>query len=163
LDPQDRLAPRWSPDGFWWWDGARWVPAAQAPMPPPPSFAPYGQPPPFELKPSPGLRPFLIVVLAIDTVLTALLALFGTIGEVQNLGQGSDDAGGIVLWIVFVVLFVLAAAGLAGVILRTAWARWVAIAAGVAACLTCLGLVLGIPIVVAAARAPIRKPAPTSP
>jgi len=53
---------------------------------------------------------------------------------------------------------VLAVVALVGVGRRSSWARWVALAAGVAASMTCLGLVIGIPIIVAAARAPI-KPA----
>ena len=161
---QDPAAPHWSPDGFWWWDGARWVPAAQAPMPPPPAAALYYQPaPPYELKPSPGLRPFLIVFLAIDVVVFGLLSLFGTLGEAQGMSEGQADLGGVVFWLVFVILFALAVGGLVGVVRRTAWARWVALAAGIGASLTCLGSVIGIPIIVAAARAPIRRPAPTSP
>jgi hypothetical protein len=27
-------APRYSPDGHWWWDGARWLPAPQPPRTP---------------------------------------------------------------------------------------------------------------------------------
>ena len=38
-------------------------------------------------------------------------------------------------------------------------ARWVALADGIVISLTCLGLVLGIPIIVAAARAPLGRPA----
>jgi len=115
-------------------------------------------PPSFDFAPSPGLRPFLMVALAIDSALTGLLALFGTIGEYQNFSDGQRDVGGVVLWLVFVVLFVLAVVALVGVGRRSSWARWVALAAGVAASLTCLGLVIGIPIIIAAARAPI-KPA----
>lgn len=41
-------APQFSPDGQWWWDGTQWVPAAQAPTPPPQAYPPaqYGQAPP---------------------------------------------------------------------------------------------------------------------
>jgi hypothetical protein len=42
-----------------------------------------------------------------------------------------------------------------GVARRAAWARVTAIIAGVAVSVTCLGLVLGIPIIIAAARAPL--------
>jgi hypothetical protein len=161
LDPS---APRWSPDGFWWWDGVSWVPAAQAPMPPPPGAAPYYQPaPPFELKPSPGLRPFLIVFLAIDAVLFGLLTIFGALGVSQNYSTGQADAGQLALLAAFGVPFVLAVVALVGVVRRTAWARWVALAAGIGVSLTCLGSVIGIPIIVAATRAPIRRTAPTSP
>ena len=135
------------------------MPAAQGPIPPPPGFPPpgYFQPAPFELKPSPGLRPFLIVTLAIDVVLFGLLSLFGTIGEYQLISEGQGDVGGLVLWLVFVIPFALAAVALVAVVMRTSWARWVALAAGIAVSLTCLGSVIGIPIIVAASRAPLRK------
>lgn len=32
--------PQYSPDGQWWWDGTRWVPAAQAPQPTWPAATP---------------------------------------------------------------------------------------------------------------------------
>src|SRR2546430_137608 len=131
MQPQDSYAPRWSPDLQWWWDGVQWVPAARAPIPPPPSFAPYAaMPPSFDFAPSPGLRPFLMVALAIDSALTGLLALFGTIGEYQNFSDGQRDVGGVVLWLVFVVLFVLAVVALVGVGRRSSWARWGALGGG---------------------------------
>ena len=142
----------------WWWDGVKWVPAPPAAMPPPPPMPAYYQmPPPVELKPSPGLRPFLIVVLALDAVLFGLLTLFGTIGEYQLISGGRGDAGGVVLWLVFAIPFVLAVVALVAVLKRASWARWVALAAGVAVSLTCLGSGIGIPIVVAAARAPLAR------
>lgn len=128
-------------------------------MPPPPAMPPayYQMPPPVDLKPSPGLRAFLIVFLALDAVLFGLLTLFGTIGEIQLISEGqADSGGGVVFWFVFAVPFALAVAALVGVVRRSAWARWVALAAGIVVSLTCLGLVLGIPIIVAAARAPLR-------
>lgn len=165
MQPQDPSAPHLSPDGFWWWNGVRWVPAQQGSMPPPTPAPPYFQmPAPIEIKPSPGLRPFLIVVLAIDVAITGLLGFAGTIGETQDLQQGSGSAAGIVLWVMFVGLFALAAAALVGVLMRTPWARWVALAAGIGVSFTCLGAVIGIPIIVAAARAPIQRVSPaTSP
>ena len=145
----------WSPDRLWWWDGMQWVPAHQAPMPPSPGAPPayyYGAASD-PLAPSPGLRPFLIVVLVIDAVLTGLCSLAGTFAVIQ----GPNDSGSILLWVVFVVLFALTVVALVGVVVRARWARWVAIAAGVAISLTCLGLVVGIPIIVAAARAPLAR------
>lgn len=147
----------WSPDRMWWWNGTQWVPASQAPMPPPPAAPPYyyAAPATSTLAPSPGLRPFLIVVLIIDAVVTGLIALFGTAGVVG----GANDAGAITLWLVFVALFGLTVAALVGVLLRAAWARWASLAAGIGISLTCLGLIIGIPVIVAAARAPLGKPA----
>ena len=158
--PPVQPSGHWSSDRLWWWDGRQWVPAHQAPMPPPPAAPPayyYGSAS-NPLAPSPGLRPFLIVVLVIDTVLTLLFALFGTAAVIQ----GPNDTGTITLWLVFVLLFLITVAALVGVVVRARWARWAAIAAGVAISLTCLGLIVGIPIIVAAARAPLaRTPAPS--
>ena len=155
---------------MWWWDGAKWVPANQAPVPQPPQGPPtyyhYSVPPPatYGWAPSPGLRTFLLVFLGLDAGLTGLLSLFGTLGEVQNLSQGSaredpNFAAGIIFWLVFVALFGLAIVAIVGVARRSPWARWVALADGIVISLTCLGLVLGIPIIVAAARAPLGRPA----
>lgn len=153
--PPDRAAPRFSPDGMWWWDGVRWVPASQSPVRPtvPPSY--YAVPPPATSgwKASPGLRPFLIVFL----ILQALVFGLFTIAGIAAIAQGSTDPGSIVFELVLSVLFVLPAVALVGVLLRTLWARWVALASGIAVSLTCLGAVLGIPIVVSAARAPLGK------
>jgi len=91
-------------------------------------------------------------------VLFGLLSLLGTIGEYQLLSEGKADVGGVVVWLAFVVPFVLAVVALVAVLRRTAWARWVALAAGIAVTLTCLGSVIGIPIIVAASRAPLRRP-----
>lgn len=153
--PPVQPSGHWSPDRLWWWNGMQWVPAHQAPMPSPPAVPPAyyfgaaGNP----LAPSPGLRPFLIVVLVIDAVLSALLSLTGTLAVIQ----GPNDTGTITLWLVFVLLFLVTVAALVGVVVRARWARWAAIAAGVAISLTCLGLVVGIPIIIAAARAPLAR------
>lgn len=148
--------PQWSADGQWWWDGAQWQPRS-AFMPPP---SPYGSaqpvvpywnaPPPVSLAPSPGLRIFLIVVLAITTGVTGFFALFGVLG----VAGGANDTAAITLAAAFVVLLIASVIALVGVSIRASWARVAAILAGVAVSLTCLGLVLGIPILVAAARAP---------
>jgi hypothetical protein len=66
------------------------------------------------------------------------------------------------LLLVFIVLFALSLAATIGVAARSRWARIVAIAAGIAISLTCLGLVLGIPILVAAARAPLSRAVPST-
>ena len=157
--PPVQPSGHWSPDRLWWWDGMQWVPAHQAPLPPPPAAPPayhYGAAS-NPLAPSPGLRPFLIVVLILDSALTGSIAL----GGVLAVSSGANDGSSLVFWLVFVVLFALTVAALVGVIVRARWARWAAIAAGVAVSLTCAGLVLGIPIIIAAARAPLaRAPAP---
>jgi hypothetical protein len=125
-------------------------------MPPPPGTPPlYYQPPPFEWKPSPGLRPFLIVMLVLQALVTGVFVLAG----VAAVSTGDNDSSSITLLVVVVTLFTLAVVSLVAVLVRAAWARWVALASGIAMSLTCLGALVGIPIIVAAARAPLRKPA----
>jgi len=155
---------------MWWWDGAKWVPANQAPIPQPPTPPPpagppayyYSVPPPPSAgwAPSPGLRTFLLVFLGLDAGVTGLLALFGTLGEIQNISRGTAMASDVIFWLVFVALFALAILSIVGVARRSPWARWVALADGIVISLTCLGSVIGIPIIVAAARAPLGRPAP---
>ena len=166
-------APRWSADRLWWWDGARWIPAGQAPVAPPPPPPPPAPPMPQPLPPSyaylppaytfaapveasaPGMRTFLCVLLAIATLLFGLLGLWGTIG----VSGGAHGAVSIALWLAFVGVFLVSLIALIGVVRREAWGRWVAFAAGMAVSLTLLGAVLGIPIIVAAARTPTGRSA----
>lgn len=58
--------PRFSDDRQWWWDGTQWIPASQAPVPPPPPiWAPVAPPAPSspvsvpQALPSLGLEPRL--------------------------------------------------------------------------------------------------------
>lgn len=176
--PPDLSAPRWSPDRLYWWDGQRWVPASQVPQgpaytsppPPPPPLAggywppapppqpPLWTPPPPvpATAPAPGLRIFLLVVLIVTAVLTGLFTLVGVLGTI---GAPTDTSGDAVL-LVIALLFALSLAATIGVARRSRWARIAAIVTGVAVSLTCLGAVLGIPILVAAARAPLARSAP---
>jgi len=108
------------------------------------------------MAPSPGLRLFLLVVLIVAAVIFGLLTLFGVAG----ITGGATDTGSIVLFLVFLVVFALSLAATVGVAIRSRWARIAAIAAGIAVSLTCLGLVLGIPILVASARAPLNRTFP---
>jgi MFS-type transporter involved in bile tolerance (Atg22 family) len=99
---------------------------------------------------------FLLVVLIVTAVITGLFTLFGLFG----VAGGATETASIVLLLVFVVLFALSVAATIGVAMRSRWARIVVIATGVAVSLTCLGLVLGIPILVASARAPLTRSSP---
>jgi len=157
--PPGPSGPQLSPDGNYWWDGLRWVPVGNP-------YQQVWQAPPYQLPaPSPGLRPFLIVMLAIGDAVSGVLAVFGLLAGLDYLGVfGNHDAadpGAVALIFFFVVLFALMVAATIGVVRRTPWARWAAIAAGVAICLTCLGCLIGIPIMVSALRAPMTRPAPT--
>jgi cytochrome c biogenesis protein CcdA len=104
------------------------------------------------LAPSSGMRTFLLIMLGLSTVFTGLLTLFGLIGETSP----TNDSGttGVVLFTAFLVMFGVSAIALLGVANRASWSRVAAFAAGVVVSLSCIGLVLGIPIIVAAARTP---------
>ena len=144
--------PQFSPDGLFWWDGSRWVPQPARPaygaMPPPPPPPPGYSGATSWTKPSPGLRIVLLVALAIETLLAALLSFAFVVAA----ASGGQDAFSYGLGGLCLVIFTVSGAALIGAILRTAWARWVAIAAAILVSWTCIGLVLGIPILVTAGR-----------
>jgi len=157
--PPGPRGPQLSPDGRYWWDGVRWVPLG-APQ------AYWQQPQPYQVPPpSPGLRTFLIVVLVVSDVLTGLIALSGLLAIADYLGWAgppSDqptDPLTYVLIAFFELMFIVTLAATIGVLRRSPWARVVTIVAGGVVCLSVCGLVLGIPIIVAAIRAPMAKPA----
>ncbi len=160
--PPNPPPPQFSPDGLYWWDGVRWIPRPGVPAvaqlrayPPPPYVPGYsGGGTPSFLKPSPGLRIVLLVVLALDVGLTGLLMLIFLFASVQPEGMAVD----FILTFAFAALFGLAVAALIGVAIRAVWSRWLAIASGILISFTVAGLVLGVPIVVTAARAPDLTP-----
>jgi hypothetical protein len=150
--------PQFSPDGLYWWDGVRWVPRPGVPPvapsppaypPPPPPFSGYSGTPSY-LKPSPGLRIVLLVALGLDVGLTGLLMLIFLIAAVQPERTGVEP----ILAFAFTALFVMAVAALIGVAIRASWSRWLALASGILISWTVAGLLVGVPIVVCAARAP---------
>lgn len=160
--PGNPPPPQFSPDGLYWWDGSRWMPRADVPAvaprpmfpppPPPPGYSGGGTP--SYLKPSPGLRIVLIIALSLEALITGLVSFAFIVSVIQEGG----DVFGYVLGFAFVAMFVLSGLALLGVSLRTAWSRWVAIAAGILISWTCIGAVIGIPILVTAARAPDLTP-----
>jgi hypothetical protein len=162
--PPSPPPPQFSPDGLYWWDGVRWTPRAGVPavMPQPPAYPP---PPPIYapaapssfLKPSPGLRIVLIVALSLEALLTGIVTLVFVLGTAQ---EPNGDVLSYVLGFAFVGMFVVSGLALLGVSLRTSWSRWAAIAAGILISWTCVGLVIGIPVLVTAARAPDLTPRP---
>jgi hypothetical protein len=92
-------------------------------------------------------------MLVVTSVITGLLALFGLLAVTT--APSPLDLSVIFLFVIFVVLFTVPVAATVGVARRARWARVFAIIAGISVSLTCLGLVLGIPIIIAAARAPL--------
>ena len=150
--------PQFSPDGLYWWDGVRWVPRPGVPPvapsppaypPPPPPFSGYRGTPSY-LKPSPGLRIVLLVALGLDVGLTGLLMLIFVIAAAQPERTAVEP----ILAFGFAALFGMAVAALIGVAIRASWSRWLALASGILISFTVAGLLVGVPIVVCAARAP---------
>jgi hypothetical protein len=168
---QQAPPPQFSPDGLFWWDGTRWVPRpgvpAVTPQPqPPPLFYPPPPPPsagpsgfPSYLKPSPGLRIVLLIALSLEVGATGLLAVV-FLGSTISGGQ-DNPALGYVIGGGLGGSFLVSLAAIIGVSMRTVWSRWVAIAAGILISWTCVGAVIGIPVIVTAARAPDLTPRPS--
>jgi hypothetical protein len=109
--------------------------------------------------PSPGLRVFLLVVLSVTSLIGGVFVLAGVLA----VASGPVDSSSIFFLLAGVAVFGIALAATIGVARRSRWARGAAILAGIAVSLTCLGLILGIPILVAAARAPLARKAVAPP
>jgi len=82
--------------------------------------------------PSSGLRQFPLVIHVVTSVFTGLLALFGVLCV-------TTGPGPVHLFVFFVVLFALSIAATVGVAGRAAWARLIAIIAGIAVSRPALG------------------------
>ena len=139
--------PQFSPDGLYWWDGGRWVARATPPQPVmPPVYSSTAS----NLKPSPGLRIALLVFLALTTAASGFLVL----GFTVTVSSGDFGPMDFVLGFAFTAMFGLSIASIVGASMRTVWAKWLAIGCGLLVSWTVVGLLLGIPIIVTAARAP---------
>ena len=121
----------------------------------------FYMPPPVLIRPSPGLRIVLIVSLCLAALITGLLSLVAIFGTVSDSNSGISTSGDIVFLVIVIAMFVVTVLAIIGSVIRARWSRWVAIIAGIAFTLTCIGALLGVPILVTAARAPdlTRKPA----
>ncbi|HXC77757.1 MAG TPA: hypothetical protein VNU19_11960 [Candidatus Acidoferrum sp.] len=104
-------------------------------------------------KPTLGLRILLLVLLAVVGMICGLFSFFGLLG----ISNGATSPGD--LFFAAVVLFLCVASLLAfgGIVIRASWARPLAIVAGTAISLTCFGMVIGIPILIAASRANLSR------
>ena len=121
------------------------LPSAGYWMPPPaPSYMAIA------LTPSPGLRIFLLVVLAISGLFSGLFSLAGLSGVIS----GSEGTGEFFFFAFFTSVFAFQVLAFVGVAIRARWSGWVAMIAGIGMMLTVLGIPLAIPIWIAAARAP---------
>ena len=106
-------------------------------------------------EPSPALRQYLVVALVAADLLAIFLALF-----ILALSAESVDSGPGYVALVGLLVFALSVAATIGVVRRSSWGRVTAIIAGAVLTVTCLGLVLGIPIIVLASLAPLEKELP---
>jgi hypothetical protein len=99
-------------------------------------------------------RQALLTLVIVADVITGLVALFALLSLAGMLGVGgansSVDIGAIVFVVALLVPFPTVLAATIGVANRSAWARDVSIFAAVVLSLTCVGLLLGIPILVVA-------------
>ena len=108
--------------------------------------------------PTLGLRILLLVLFAVVGMISGLFSFFELLGISNGATSPSD------ITFAAVVLFLCGASLLAfcGIAIRASWARPIAIVAGIAISLTCVGMVVGIPILIAASRANLsRRPADT--
>jgi len=102
-----------------------------------------------------SLRRWLLAMLTITDVLVGIYAIFGLVGVTS----GEADAGSIGLFIFFATVFTFSMAATVGVVIQARWARAVCIIAALGVSLTLVGLVLGIPIWILAARLRVRSAA----
>jgi hypothetical protein len=107
-------------------------------------------PPPVPPAPASGLRIFLLVVLAISVLVLGVFVLAGLLA----FAGGANSLTDYTFAAAVAVLFAAVVIALVGVAIRASWSRVAALLAGLALSMTCFGLLLGIPILVAAWRAP---------
>ncbi len=140
--------------------------ASQSPVPPPVSAVPTGiaahaVAPPAYPAPQPGPRAadgrvvvpvWVTVLLGVGCGITFLVVAIYV--AVLNLSNDPNVLGG--AWFLITagsLAFLASLVALIAVLRRTVWARGMAIVAGAVLCLTCVGLVIGVPVIVGAAVA----------
>jgi len=95
-----------------------------------------------------------MVALVMDVGLTGTLTLIFLTTALATERTAID----FILAFAFAALFGLAVAALVGVAIRAVWSRWLALASGILISFTVVGLLVGLPILVTAARAPDLTP-----
>lgn len=105
---------------------------------------------PWYAKPSPGLRIVLVIFLVLELLAAGLFAVVFAFAAVS----GGQDLLSYGLGLYVLLTFVVSGAALVAVVLRAQWSRWMAIAAGILICWWVVGALIGLPILVLAARAP---------
>jgi hypothetical protein len=96
---------------------------------------------------------WVAAVLGIGCGLSLLVAIVYAViltqrGNDQNLLIGSVIFGGVGL-----LMFVCSLVAIIGIIRRSGWARVMSIVAGAAFCLSCVGIILGLPVIIGSAVA----------
>ena len=99
------------------------------------------------------LRILLVVVLAAVVLITGLFSFFGLLG----ISNGATSPGDLLFAGVVLFLCAVSLLAIAGIVIRASWARPVVLVAGTAISLTCIGMVPGIPILIAASRANLSR------
>jgi hypothetical protein len=104
---------------------------------------------------------WVTIVLAFGSILSLLLGLIYTIAvATPSLTQGMTSDVLTVAWVLVVLgylMFLVSLVALIGIIVRAGWARVMSIVAGAVFCLSCIGILFGVPVIVGAATA---RPSP---
>jgi eukaryotic-like serine/threonine-protein kinase len=130
-----------------------YTPPAQ-PAPYQPQY--YQQPQPYYRQPAPagptGTPTWLIVSVAASLAAALIMALIGVLGIAGSPNDPSTQTAGAWWALISLGFAVLSMMTLVGVVRRKAWGLVMSWITAVLLCLTCVGLVFGIPIMVFAAR-----------
>ncbi len=144
------LVAHYSEDQTSWFDGRQWFAVIHVPNPTNLrlGYSAHHAASPFE-RPTPGLRTALLACLVIASVIFGGISLVGLIA----VSGSSSDPSTLPFFGVCFTLFGLSLASTIAVSLQRRPSKLLAIITGVALCLTCVGAVLGIPILITASRA----------
>jgi hypothetical protein len=130
-------------------------PSQVPPSPAPYAYAgaPYPAPPPTRQGGSAQVPIWVTVLLGIGCGISVLIAIVYIVGILAG-----DNTQDVVIFASVIIglalaMFGCSLAALIGVIMRAGWARVMAIVAGGVFCLSCAGIVFGVPIIIGAATA----------
>ena len=134
------------------------APAAPPPWQPPSTPAPYqpsmatGPMAPVTAGPGGSGRTWLIVLLAASVVLLLMSALLWVLGMIGSNGDETTLTTALVLFVMSLVIAVPPGIALIGVARRRSWGTLMSYISAALLCLTCAGLLLGVPIAILAYR-----------
>jgi len=144
------LLAHYSEDRTSWFDGRHWFAVVHVPVSANlPLDSSAGRAASLFERPTPGLRTALLACLAITSVIFGGISLIGLIAVTST----SFDPSTLPFFGVCFTLFGLSLASTIAVSLQRRPSKLLAIITGIALCLTCVGAVLGIPILITASRA----------